>query len=120
MVVGIMCMGLLLLSTFLLYSISQQQDRGELDTVLVDFAAGKHRCSLSTCHMLCILQQFHDLAAFAEAPKLSSRIRLLAGQHMRQYKGSGPRRKVVHAHSSAQAKHPCGVGQHGRRRNQAG
>ena len=52
--------------------------------------------TVSTCHMLCILQHFHDLASFAEASKLSFRIRLLAGQHMRQYKGSGPRRKVVH------------------------
>ena len=56
LVVGIMCMGLLLLSTFLLYSISEQQDKGELDTVLVDFAAGKHRCSLcqhATCCASC-------------------------------------------------------------------
>ena len=35
LVVGIMCMGLLLLSTFLLYSISEQQEKGELNTILV-------------------------------------------------------------------------------------
>ena len=85
LVVGIMCMGLLLLSTFLLYSISERQERGEVDTALIRFCswpASMH--TMSTCHMLRILQHFHDLASCAEALMLSSGIRLLAGQHVRQ------------------------------------